>query len=77
MKLALAKMRPGGFLLVDNVLWDGKVAIGSTQDPTAQVLRDFNELVQQDNRVEKHSPAHSRRYYGWCVNFNVCQLFVF
>jgi len=50
--LALAKMRSGGFLLADNVLWDGKVARGDQQDATAQVLRDFNEMVQQDTRVE-------------------------
>ena len=51
-ELALAKMRSGGFLLADNVLWDGKVARGDQQDATAQVLRDFNEMVQQDTRVE-------------------------
>ncbi len=51
-ELALGKMRSGGFLLADNVLWDGKVARGDTQDATAQVLRDFNRMVQQDVRVE-------------------------
>ncbi len=51
-ELALSKMKPGGFLLVDNVLWDGKVALGDSQDMTTQVLRDFNDLVQQDERVE-------------------------
>jgi len=50
--LALAKMRSGGFLLADNVLWDGKVARGDQQDATAQVLRDFNEMVHRDTRVE-------------------------
>lgn len=51
-ELALDKMRSGGFLLADNVLWDGKVARGDTQDATTQVLRDFNWMVQQDERVE-------------------------
>jgi len=51
-ELALGKMRPGGFLLVDNVLWDGKVALGTTPDATAQVLRTFNDLVHNDARVE-------------------------
>ena len=50
--LVLDKIHPGGFLLADNVLWDGKVAHGDTQDATAQVLRDFNDLVHQDQRVE-------------------------
>ncbi len=51
-ELALKKMRLGGFLLADNVLWDGKVAGNDTQDATAQVLREFNAMVQQDARVE-------------------------
>ena len=50
--LALDKMRPGAFLLADNVLWDGKVARDDPQDATAQVLRDFNEMVHGDARVE-------------------------
>lgn len=51
-ELALAKMRPGGFLLADNVLWDGKVASGNERDETARALRTFNDFVQQDTRVD-------------------------
>lgn len=51
-ELALAKMRPGGLLLADNVLWDGKVASGNEKDETARLLRSFNNMVQQDERVE-------------------------
>ncbi|MCC6281839.1 MAG: O-methyltransferase [Saprospiraceae bacterium] len=51
-ELALAKTRSGGFLLADNVLWDGKVAGGDEKDETARVLRGFNDFVQQDPRVE-------------------------
>lgn len=51
-ELALAKMRPGGFLLADNVLWDGKVASGNERDETAKALRAFNDFVHQDERVE-------------------------
>lgn len=50
-ELALAKMRPGGFLLADNVLWDGKV-LHDAKDATAQALRAFNDFVQNDPRVE-------------------------
>ena len=50
-ELALAKMRPGGFLLADNVLWDGKVVSGG-EDETTCALRAFNDFVQQDERVE-------------------------
>lgn len=51
-ELVLARMRPGGFLLADNVLWDGKVATGNERDETARALRDFNDFVQNDQRVE-------------------------
>jgi len=51
-EMALAKMRSGGFLLADNVLWDGKVASGNERDETARALRAFNDFVQQDERVE-------------------------
>ena len=50
-ELALAKMQAGGFLLADNVLWDGKV-LHDAKDATAQALRDFNDFVQNDPRVE-------------------------
>lgn len=51
-EMALAKMRPGGFLLADNVLWDGKVASGNERDETARALRAFNDFVHNDERVE-------------------------
>jgi caffeoyl-CoA O-methyltransferase len=50
--MVLPKMRSGGFLLADNVLWDGKVASGDTKDETAKALRDFNSFVHADERVE-------------------------
>lgn len=51
-EMALPKIRPGGFLLADNVLWDGKVAGGDNKDETARVLRAFNAQVHADERVE-------------------------
>lgn len=51
-ELALPKLRPGGFLLADNVLWDGKVAQQPVADATARVLHDFNETLMVDPRVE-------------------------
>lgn len=51
-ELALAKTRPGGFLLADNVLWDGKVVGEDEKDETARALRAFNDMVHEDPRVE-------------------------
>lgn len=49
--MVLPKVRPGGFLLADNVLWDNKV-LHDEKDATAQALRAFNDTVQADPRVE-------------------------
>src|SRR5450759_5215735 len=46
------RVRPGGVLLVDNVLWSGRVVDqGDTDDDTA-ALRAFNDAVAADDRVE-------------------------
>ncbi|MCK6694405.1 MAG: O-methyltransferase [Thermoanaerobaculia bacterium] len=50
-ELVLPKLRPGGFLLADNVLWAGKVPAGE-KDATATALNAFNNMVQTDDRVE-------------------------
>lgn len=50
-QLVLPKIRPGGFLLADNVLWDGKV-LSQEKDTTTQALRDFNAMIVADSQVE-------------------------
>jgi predicted O-methyltransferase YrrM len=44
------RMRPGGVLLVDNVLWDGKVV--EPVDETEKIIAEFNDLVRADERVD-------------------------
>ncbi len=46
------RVRPGGVLLVDNVLWSGRVVDLSDTDADTVALRAFNDLVAGDNRVE-------------------------
>ena len=51
--LVFDMIRPGGLILADNVIWDGKVC----QDPlpqdkqTLSIVR-FNDMVSKDHRVE-------------------------
>ena len=45
-------LRPGGWLLADNVLWNGKVWDESHRDKDTLALRRFNDLVQADPDVE-------------------------
>lgn len=49
--LVIDKVRTGGFILADNVLWSGKI-IDEKKDKDTQKLAEFNDKVQQDNRVE-------------------------
>ena len=47
------KVRPGGYILADNTLWDGKVIkpVASGDHQTQGLLR-FNDRVASDSRVE-------------------------
>jgi len=44
-------IRPGGLLVVDNVLWDGRVADPNEQEESTLAIRAFNEYVHKDERV--------------------------
>ncbi|WP_258105273.1 O-methyltransferase [Marinoscillum sp. MHG1-6] len=46
------QLRPGGFMLIDNVLWSGKVFDENKNDKATVSVREFNEKVQNDDRVE-------------------------
>jgi caffeoyl-CoA O-methyltransferase len=46
------RVRPGGLLLVDNVLWSGRIADPEVSDTNTDALRRFNDLVATDDRVE-------------------------
>ena len=47
------KVKPGGYILVDNILWYGKVANPQEQDETTCLLRRFNDFIREDTRFEK------------------------
>jgi caffeoyl-CoA O-methyltransferase len=46
------RVRPGGVLLADNVLWSGRVVDASSDDESIQALRRFNDEVAADDRVD-------------------------
>ncbi len=48
--LVFDRVRPGGFIIADNVLWSGKV-IEPEMDENTQALHDFNKRVLADERV--------------------------
>lgn len=47
------KVRSGGYIIADNVLWDGKVYDGSGAcDGQTRGIEEFNRIVAEDDRVE-------------------------
>lgn len=52
--LIIDKVRSGGIILSDNVLWSGKVLNSGTQkiDKDTRAILDFNTKIQSDSRVE-------------------------
>lgn len=47
-------LRPGGFILADNTLWDGHVVDHQyDRDQQTQGISHFNDVIAKDNRIEK------------------------
>ena len=51
--LLIDKLKSGGLIIADNVLWSGKITMPvSEMDKETLALHQFNEFVEQDERVE-------------------------
>lgn len=50
--LVFDKVSSGGYILTDNVLWGGKVMDNRTPDHTTSTIRQFNQMVTEDSRVQ-------------------------
>lgn len=48
----LPKLAPAGVLVVDNVLWSGRVLDGGDDSGPTTAIREFNDHVAADDRVE-------------------------
>lgn len=48
----LPRLRSGGVIAVDNVLWRGQVAQSDPADENARLLKEFNDKVVRDERVD-------------------------
>lgn len=52
--LVFDKVKKGGYIIADNVLWSGKVMLDSDpSDPSTQIIKDYNTLVHNDPRVQE------------------------
>ena len=53
-EMVMGILRPGGFILADNMLWDGHVVDESySKDHQTQGIVDFNDHVARDERTEQ------------------------
>ncbi len=51
--MIIEKVRKGGIIIADNVLWSGKVLNEATKNDFDTInLQRFNKLIKEDNRVE-------------------------
>ena len=48
----LPLLRPGGLMVVDNVLWEGRLIDANDQDPLTNGIRAFNAHITHDERVD-------------------------
>jgi len=52
-KLVLPKVRPGGFIVADNVLFHGDVLEKEIKGKNGLAIHSFNQMVKEDQSVEK------------------------
>ena len=53
-EMALSVLRPGGFILADNTLWDGHVVDAAyDRDPQTRGIREFNDWLRHNPKVER------------------------
>ena len=45
--------KPGGLIIIDNVLWHGEVADKKNNEKFTKIIRDFNNYIKNDKRVEQ------------------------
>jgi caffeoyl-CoA O-methyltransferase len=48
----LARLRPNGAILVDNVLWGGRVVEADAADDDTRAIKAFNDALARDDRVD-------------------------
>jgi caffeoyl-CoA O-methyltransferase len=51
-RLVIDKVRAGGYLIADNVLFGGKVFDKDTSDPQARGIIEFNEMISRQTNIE-------------------------
>lgn len=53
LELLVERLRPGGLLVADNVLWSGRVLDEHNREETTRGIRAFNARLRDDDRMEQ------------------------
>ena len=52
-QISLELLNKGGLIIIDNVLWHGEVVDKNLNDKYTKNIRELNDFISKDNRVEK------------------------
>jgi caffeoyl-CoA O-methyltransferase len=52
-ELSIDKVRSGGFIIADNVLWGDKVLDATSRDSQTRGIIEFNEMIMREKGIEK------------------------
>jgi predicted O-methyltransferase YrrM len=52
-KLVEKHVKPGGFIIADNILWGGKALDKNSRDPQTRGIIEFNEMIAEEKGYEK------------------------
>ncbi len=52
-EVGISMLRPGGLMVLDNVLWSGEVINAENQHPSTVALRRINQKIKDDQRVDR------------------------
>jgi len=50
--IVIGKVRPGGFIIADNVFWGDKAFDKLTKDPQSKGIIEFNEMIKKQMNIE-------------------------
>ena len=52
-QISLGLLNKGGLIIIDNVLWHGEVIDNNINDKYTKKIRELNDFISKDKRVEK------------------------
>lgn len=51
-RIAIEKVKPGGYIIADNVLWGGKIHQADTRDQQTRGIIEFNEMIRDQGNID-------------------------